>query len=156
MKLATEVLKFFHRELDRYVPLSTLKDFTDQQHINDSVNLIEIVKIIQHFKNSKYLISYKLQPNQTDPFFGEQIMGINFNNEAAKYGSYDFQYYGFQHISEHFSESVRPIVIQKKDKSWDIGTGFLLGNGHTMITARHVLEDAVIIQIKNLKGKLLF
>jgi len=79
---------------------------------------------------------------------------LPFNGTKAAIGTYDFLFYGFPYIAEQFTNSVVPICIVDNDGNHDIGTGFLLGNIHTLVTARHVVENASLIQIYGKDGQI--
>lgn len=143
--LPTEILKFFSMDVSIFEQgtgnLRTVKDFTDQPKHHTTTNVLEVFKIIAFFKNEGYLISFGNAMHE------EILVCFRYDEITARYGTYDFLPYGFSAIAKHFSGSVRPIVIRKTDGSYDIGTGFLLGNFHTLVTARHVIEDAEYIHI---------
>jgi len=46
-----------------------------------------------------------------------------------------------------------PVVVEKQDGSPDVGTCFLVGNHHTVVTARHVIKDASKIEIRGTNGE---
>ena len=149
--LPTEILQFFAVDVDLLEKGEQkprmLEEFTNQPHHFDTSNVIEIFKIIAFFKNEGLLISLgNVSPTN------ERLICVNYKEDLAKYGTYDFLIYGFSKIANHFCDSVRPIEIKKSDGSYDIGTGFLLGNGSVMITARHVVEDAESIHITAANG----
>lgn len=77
----------------------------------------------------------------------------SYNKSWDDYGYYNFVIEGFARIRNHFSNSVKPVIVYKKDGEEDIGTCFLVGNNYTVITARHVLvENAKIFIPENKEG----
>jgi hypothetical protein len=65
---------------------------------------------------------------------------FSFNREAAQYGIYDFIAYGFPLIRQHFYGAVRPVVVQKPNDDYDIGSGFLL-ESRKFLTEKHCILD---------------
>ncbi|QBO58392.1 S1 family peptidase [Chryseobacterium salivictor] len=156
--LANEILEFFsintisNSFVKKQTPKSIDEFVSQAQHI-DSLDLHKFVKTISILKNEGHLISAGLLPNGNIPIANELLIAPSYDEEFADYGSYNFLIHGFVSIAETFSNSVRPIVVLSKDGIPDIGTAFLLGNIHTIITARHVVENAKLITITNDKGE---
>lgn len=154
MNLPSKILEFFYSDLENPKADNNprkLSDFTNRPEYFESIDILEVLKIIQKLKLEGFLISCGFDYSEK-PIINERFISFNYNKAVAKYGSYDFLFYGFHRITDYFSESVRPVVIKKKDGSLDIGTSFLLGNHHTLVTAKHVVENADLIQIKDLNG----
>ena len=154
MQLPSKLLEFFYLDIDNPQPNNNpkkLSEFTNKPENVNTINILEVQKIIQKLKLEGYLLSTGFDYTE-NPITNEKLVSFNYDEAVAKYGSYDFLFYGFKSITDRFSESVRPVVITKKDDSIDIGTSFLLGNHHTLVTAKHVVEEAKLIQIKDLKG----
>lgn len=80
-------------------------------------------------------------------------VALNFNEEDAKYGKYEFIADGFEKVIERFSPSVLPVVVEKSDGSYDLGTSFVVGNNHTIFTAKHVIEGMQSIRILRAGGE---
>jgi len=149
MKLPTLILSYFSMNVNTQsgiVAAKTEAQFTEDHVSSDDIDMIEFYKAVNKFQAEGYLVSI---PNHESV---QVLMCFNFRPDVAAYGTYDFIIYGFTAIAAHFEKSVMPIVITKKDKSLDIGTGFLLGNTSTLVTARHVVEGAELIQISDRSG----
>lgn len=76
----------------------------------------------------------------------------SFDKDNAVYGKYDYITGGFEKIIENLAPSVFPVVVEKKDGSCDLGTGFVVGNENTFFTARHVVENMKSIKILGSNG----
>jgi serine protease Do len=149
MNFPAYILSYF--SIDVNTPYGIQKAKTEAQFLSDhigsdEIDMIEFYKIVNKFQNEGYLVSI---PNHE----GIQVLiSLNYRQNIADYGTYNFIFYGFVSIANHFKNSVMPIVITKQDNSLDIGTGFLLGNNSTLVTAKHVVENAELIQIPNKNG----
>ncbi len=156
--LANEILDFFSIDTvtnpieNKQTPKS-IDDFISQPQYIETLDLHRFSKIVNILKNEGILISAGLIPNGNIPISNELLIAPSYNKSVADYGSYNFIVNGFTSIADKFTNSVRPVVVISKDGKPDIGTAFLLGNSHTIITARHVVEDADIITITNDKGE---
>lgn len=72
----------------------------------------------------------------------EQILfGRNFSEINAEYGMYENIVGGPREIFQRHSDAVIPIVVKNANDDPDIGTGFLIGDTCTLVTARHVVEN---------------
>lgn len=157
--LTNEILEFFH--IDVSDPESSLKttpksvdQFVSQPQYINTLDLQRFTRIVSILKNEGLIISVGTLPSEITPILNEVLVAPSYNPEVAKYGSYKFLTEGFLLITEYFTGSVRPIVIISNDDKPDIGTGFLLGNNHTIITARHVVEKAKLITLTNKRGEM--
>ena len=157
--LTNEILEFFsidtsgQSSVEKQIPKS-IDDFVSQPQYFNTLNLHQFAKIINILKNEGILMSGGILPNGNVPISNEILIAPSYDAAVAQYGTYNFLTGGFASVAESFSGSVRPIVIISNDDQPDIGTGFLVGNKHTVVTARHVVENAKLITLTNEKGEL--
>lgn len=157
--LTNEILEFFsidtsgQSSVEKQIPKS-IDDFVSQPQYFNTLNLHQFAKIINILKNEGILMSGGILPNGNVPISNEILIAPIYDAAVAQYGTYNFLTGGFASVAESFSGSVRPIVIISNDDQPDIGTGFLVGNNHTIVTARHVVENAKLITLTNEKGEL--
>lgn len=147
MGLGTDILSFYNiieedGSLSKVQP-RTFKDFIER---DESLNLQYVRSAFQMLINEGYLVSIGYKLNRV-LLLDEMFVSLNFNEEVAKYGEYDFIVGGGLSIREHFRSSVRPIIVTKSDGSLDIGTGFLMGSNDFIVTAKHVIEGMDLVQI---------
>jgi serine protease Do len=151
IQLPTDILEFFYQDLNdpkTYRVPPSIEKLINQPKYLTTINVLEVLRIIQQFRQLGHLISAGNLNGTTDnPMTQECFVAPHYDVAVAKYGTYNFLIHGFRLIAEHFKNTVRPVVITRQDDTFDIGTGFLLGNIHTFITARHVVEHAKLIQI---------
>ncbi|MEQ9285379.1 MAG: serine protease [Cyclobacteriaceae bacterium] len=156
MGLTTEILRFFFIDIENNTEPTrpkTIGEFVQQPQYFETVNMIEVFQIINKLKTEGYITSAgHFNKIDSNPLTNEALLSLNFDEGVANYGSYDFITEGFRSIANYFKNAVRPVIIKKGDKSLDIGTSFLLGNQHTLVTARHVVEDAELIQIPDINN----
>src|SRR5690554_3626311 len=155
--LPTQILRFFAIDLSispDNSPLKTVEDFLALEDNYEKLDIILLVKILNKLKHEGLLLSIGTASSAKSPIPNETLIAINYNEAVAQYGSYNYIVNGFRDIVNNFKESVFPIVIKLKDGSFDIGTGFLVGNIYTIITAKHVVEKAEHISIITPTGKI--
>jgi serine protease Do len=134
MALPTDILRYFHPE--RIITkVFTFGDFLQEN--SERVKANELNIIIQKLRFEGLLINRgddeALNPLNT------KYQTVNFDEETANYGGYDFMVKGFPFIRETFNESVFLFLIKFDEGEQTVGTGFLVGyRGNTyVITARH-------------------
>lgn len=157
IELANEILDFFYIDFGNtssQISVKSIDEFISQPQYINTLDLVVLTKTISILKNEGLLLTVGVLPHGNIPFNNELLAAPNFDKIKAEYGSYNFLINGFPSIAETFSDSVRPITIKKKDGTPDIGTGFLLGNHCTLITAKHVVENAELITITNTVGQI--
>lgn len=149
-------IKIFFVDIDKSTNFhkpKTIEEFTNQAKYFNTVNVIEVFKIINKFKLEGLLISAGYFTNTVNNLsISETLIAFNYSEKVAEYGTYNFLINGFSSIANHFKNTVRPIIITKQNGDYDIGTGFLIGNIHTLITAKHIVEEAELIQIPDSDG----
>lgn len=148
--LPTEILRFFAFDMDDLVnksPAKTIEDFLTSHNNYEELDLVLFTKIMSKLKSEGLILTLGTEIGDKSPIPNEKLIAPNFNESVAKYGTYDFLINGFRDIANTFKSSVVPIVITKTDGTKDIGTGFLVGNKYSIITAKHVVKDAEIISI---------
>jgi serine protease Do len=153
MKLATEILRFFYRDIDndQNASLKTLDEFArSRPGWYETLNMQEILRICNKLEQEGYLIE---EVGGFGSVLNNAYLCPNFDEKRAEYGEYEFIVNGFLSIRNHFSEAVRPVIVTKPDDSLDIGTCFLAGNHHTLVTARHVIENMKLVQIEGIDGQ---
>lgn len=161
MSIPTEILRFFHFTGQPENKARTVRECLDFITEGKKLDVLEVLSILQKFKNLGRLVELHTlvsddQRAKIDSELLRQILAcFDFDENAAKYGTYDFMIYGFPAIISKFSESVFPVIIEKPDGSPDIGTAFLLGNQVSLVTAKHVIQNAINIKIMTTSGKLL-
>jgi serine protease Do len=152
--LATELVRFFHLDIDRDkpepVPHKTLDQFCESKpEWYESLNLQVVLKLCSRLEHAGYLWRGS---SSGHPFLGTTYGAPHFIEENATYGEYRFVGYGYSSILDHFSPSIFPICVTKENEDVDIGTGFLAGNQRTVVTARHVVENMKTVSIKGPDG----
>ncbi len=156
MNLPTEILQYFYIDINDKSPsnrIKTLDDFISQEKYLTTINMLEVFKIVNKFKLDGYLISGGYNSDIANKLSSEYLVSLNYDQNVANYGTYNFLFYGFGYIASYFSQTVKPIIVTKMDGSIDIGTGFFLGNKSTFITARHVIDQKKLIEIPLSSGK---
>ncbi len=125
--------------------LKTIEDFS--KYIPDggeTLDVKEVLRICSVFEHQGYLMQ---GPVLGHPILGKSYCAPNFEERRSTYGEYEFIAHGISKVREHLMGSVRPVVVTKTNGDDDIGTCFLLGNSHTLVTARHVIENMRRIEI---------
>jgi serine protease Do len=153
MPLATEIVKFFVLDPDRRgQPVKTIDDLADSRlGWQQELDISEVFRICSALEKEGYLISgTTVHPH---PIVGRTFVSFHFDERRAAYGEYEFAAHGFHRIREHFQRAVMPVVVEKGDGTPDIGTCFLAGNCHNLVTARHVVENKSRVDIRGTNGK---
>ncbi|MDP4265238.1 MAG: serine protease [Bacteroidota bacterium] len=148
MGLVAQILNFFS-----FYSLSTVHN-NQYQSLNDCINYLKgrdidiqlrrLISIIKKFEHEGFIL--KIGQKGTDPIYDSTYLAQNIYTRYLEYGAYDFYYWGFVSIRNHFLESVIPIDVEKRNGSRDIGTCFVI-DGHRLLTARHCIEGMNNIQI---------
>jgi serine protease Do len=115
------------------------------------LDMQEVFRICSALEREGYLFSATSAHNH--PIMGRTFVSLEFDERRAAYGEYEFAARGFERVREHFQHSVLPVVVEKQDGSPDIGTCFLVGNYHNLITARHVVENKKKVEIRGVNGQ---
>ena len=150
----TEIVKYFYDkpENDNVKERKTIESLTRLKP--EWENTLDMMKLIRNCeKLATEGILMKLSSGHT--LFDRCYFAPNFNESDAKYGKYDFIADGFESIIDRLSPSVLPVVVEKSDGSHELGTSFIVGNNHTIFTARHVIEDMKSIRILRAGGEAL-
>lgn len=149
MNLATQILKFFYLDINKEKSsLKTVEDFASSQPgWSSSLNVNEILRICSVFEHHGLLMQGTVLGHPIHPILGKSFCAINFEERRADYGEYEFVAHGLSKLREQLMDSVHPVVVTKKDGTEDIGTCFLAGNSHSLVTARHVVENMERIEI---------
>lgn len=143
MGLAADIVNFFYSETPQDNDASQEKSlgdfFNERIRALGSVDISEALKIIRQ-PTLQGILLYTGSHQHGKPPLSETYRSWDFNSDLAAYGGYDFLVSGFPEIHTHFSSSVRPVVVKKKDDSEGIGSGFLMHN-RSFVTCRHCIED---------------
>ena len=145
-ELATKILRFFYVDINQEnIQPKTVNDFVDSiPGAKHGLNLNEMAKICSVFEQRGLLMSGGVEGHS---ILGKSYLAANFNEMRAAYGEYEFIAHGFSLIRERLGGSVRAVVVTKKNGDKGIGTCFLIGNSHTIVTAKHVVENMKEIKI---------
>lgn len=143
MGLPTEIIKHFdmlqNKPVNGEIRPKCIGDLLLQNPEKyKGVNLMYISAICRKFVNEGLLMH--AGTNSYSPPLSECYYSYNINEEYAKYGSYDFLINGFISIRNHFTKSVIPIEVKKKNDDLDIGTGFIIDD-NKLITAAHCIKN---------------
>lgn len=150
----TEIVEYFHnkQENENVKERRTIESLTRLKP--EWENTLDMTKLIRNCeKLASEGILMELSSGHT--IFERCYFAQNFNEIDAKYGKYDFIADGFEKIIDRFSASVLPVVVEKNDGTHDLGTSFVVGNNHTIFTARHVIENMKSIRILRTGGEAL-
>lgn len=154
MQLATEIVRFFHIDISADVParpVSTIDDFSrSKPEWYETLDLRDVFRICSVLERDGYLVSTLSAGSH--PILGRGFIAPDFDERKAAYGEYEFVAHGFHRVREHFQNAVIPVVVENAEGSQDIGTCFLAGNSHTLVTARHVIENARKVEINGING----
>jgi serine protease Do len=154
MTLATELIKYFFVDFDvcgKENQIKTIDDFVNSNpHYNTTLDISEVSRICSRFEYLGLLIHGN---TGNYPFLEKSYFATNFDEKRAEYGEYEFIVHGFPLIRQRLTNSVRPVVVTKPNGDEDIGTCFLTGNIHTLVTARHVIENMSKVTILGNTGK---
>lgn len=154
MRLATEILRFFHVDFsDGAKPqnVRTIEDFCKlNEEWSETLDLQLVFRICSQLEHNGYLV--EANTFHAHPILGRGYVAPSFEERRASYGEYDFVGYGFGLLREQLGPAVRPVVVTTPSGSEDIGTCFLLGNQNTLLTARHVIDEMERIDIPDKDG----
>lgn len=148
----TEIVEYFHnkQETDIIIERRTIQSLTSlKPEWEHTLDMSKLIRDCEKLATEGILM--ELSSGHT--IFERCYYAQNFNETDAKYGSYDFIADGFEKIIERLSPSVLPVVVEKSDGSHDLGTSFVVGNNHTIFTARHVIENMKSIRILRAGGE---
>jgi serine protease Do len=158
MGLATDLVKFFYINfgiVDSSQPIKTIEDFCKSHPGGESLDIVEVLRLCTHLEQHGYLTEAGYLRDSMPhslPFIGRSFVATKFSESKAEYGEYDFIGYGFARVRAELGDAVRPVVVTKSNGEEDIGTGFLIGNQNTLITARHVIQAMSRIRIPDRYG----
>lgn len=146
--LATQLMRFFSLDFNDGEKLERLKTIGDFAQLHpewhETLDLGQVVTICGRLEREGYLLS---GGNSGYPILGSAYLAANFDERRAAYGEYEFVAEGFARIAHDLGPSVFPVVVEKSNGDPDVGSAFLLGNSHTVMTARHVVENMASVRI---------
>lgn len=146
----SEIVKYFNpAKGDSKKTIQTLLSLNPEW--DKTLNLTKLFQYCEKLTAAGIL----LELSSGTTLFERCYVAPQFDEAEEKYGTYDFIVNGFEGIIERFSPSVFPVVVEKKDGTYDLGTSFLVGNNHTLFTARHVVENMKSIKVLNSDGSAL-
>lgn len=135
---ATRLMEFFGKEPE----VMKLQSFIDQDPSwNEGLDMGHLMRVITCLTQSGLLTDYGGVGQ--DRFYHCR----SFNQTYADYEAYENIVGGPKEIFRRHSGSVLPVIVTDRHENLDIGTGFYLGTKNHLITARHVVEKKVAIQI---------
>jgi serine protease Do len=147
MGLPTEILEFFNikNAMKNNTRNGGIRPFTvsDFCRLKEKKEVFKILNICQKFVSEGLLIHCGI--SKEDPIAGHSYYNFEFNQDQADYGAYDFMVEGFLSIKNYFSNSVKPIVLDKND-SPDIGTGFVIAD-NMLVTALHCISNMKNVRV---------
>jgi serine protease Do len=140
MNIGAELAEFFYiGNANRSAEGLTPKSLGNFLSAYDYYQRIDEVLIIVNRLISEGILFFAGHSRGSPPL-SNTYGSFSFNRDAAQYGIYDFMAYGFPLIRKHFYKAVRPVVVQKPNDDYDIGSGFLLEN-RRFVTAKHCILD---------------
>lgn len=148
----TEIVEYFHDKQENGIVRErrTIQSLTSlNPEWEHTLDMSQLIRNCEKLATEGILM--ELSSGHT--IFERCYYAQNFSEIDAKYGKYDFIADGFEKIIERLSPSVFPVVVEKSDGSHDLGTSFVVGNNHTIFTARHVIEDMKSIRILRAGGE---
>ena len=135
----------------------TLREFYNFNKGKDGLSAYQLLKICSKLINEQLLI-YRGTNDIKNTMFDHFYECFEYNDDDAKYGTYEFLVYGFPCLREHFKNSVVPIIIKydqdSKEKEYDIGTCFTIADD-LLVTAKHCLPKRSDIKISNHKNEII-
>ncbi|MFI5218513.1 MAG: serine protease [Bacteroidia bacterium] len=145
MGLPLDILNFFNVSnakigINGGVP-HTVSEFVSGR---TDIDYLEVSRICKRFENEGLLV-YCGNKTET-PLTGDSYYNFGINKKLAADGSYDFLINGFLSIRNHFANSVRPVIVKKRDDDPTIGTCFVIGK-NCIVTAFHCIEEMEYIKI---------
>jgi serine protease Do len=152
MELATDILLFFHPEnIERKEKQLSMGDFLDK---NEGIYTAKSVSIaINGLQKNGFLIP--TGRNRSGGPRAEFYQTVDYDEDLAQYGTYEFRTYGFPFIRNHFERTVLPIIGKLSDGIPTIGSGFLIHFNlcDCFVTARHNVVSNKEIQIFDFNKK---
>ena len=143
MGIAADIVDFFHASKANYSSATTLQPKTVGDFLaskNWPPDLLFSVPVwCRKLCDAGLLIS--AGTGRGSPPVCECYYSYAFDEDAGRYGEYDFLVQGFPFIRDHFAAAVLAMEVQLQDGTHSIGTGFLLED-HRMLTARHCIEGS--------------
>ncbi|MEX5553278.1 trypsin-like peptidase domain-containing protein [Pseudomonas pergaminensis] len=145
----TEIVKFFAIDVDN---LGSAKNLGMLCQLNDEwenhLDVAHLVLSCENLVRAGVLLELSSGSNTYERVYA----AVNYNEIQAAYGEYDFLAEGFGEIAKKLGHSVLPIIVEKTSGDEDLGSAFLLGNPHTILTARHVVENMTRLRVLGPNG----
>lgn len=152
--LATKLVEFFNIGLDdgsKQTPKSIADFVATDPAREESLSLNHVSMICGRLEHRGYLIQGQAEL-QGWPVLNRTYFTMSYDPARASYGEYEYAAWGFPAIAQRLGPSVMPVIVEKQDESDDVGTGFLIGNSSTFVTARHVVESMNSVRILSPSG----
>jgi len=141
--LATELLRYFYIEDESRIQESrSLCSFCEHHDILTAIDVALLYSVVDMLRSERLLIAVDGAIS-----LDGRYACVNFEERRAEYGEYEFRTTGFGRVVERMSSSVVAIEVEDADGVPSIGTGFFIGNQHTIITARHVVENMRMVRV---------
>jgi serine protease Do len=137
--LATKLVRHFKVDDDQALgkkSLLTIKSFIDTDSSWErNLDFGYLLHVVSQLVHHGFLVNLGgIGENQI-------LFGRNFSETNAEYGLYENRVGGPVEIFKRHSKAVVPVIVKDSQGDPAIGTGFLIGNANTLITARHVIEN---------------
>lgn len=148
--LATKLVRHFKVndwQNSKPKPNLTLQSFIDTDSSwEESIDFGHLLYVVSQLVHHGFLVN--LGGIGADQMF----FGRNFSEINAEYGVFENRTGGPSEIFRRHSNAVVPVIVKDQMGDPDIGTGFLIGNTGTLVTARHVIENKTEIKFSNENG----
>ena len=132
MGMGTDLVRFFHRNQ------KTVSHFLSAHPQYGSAQL-PVGFACRQLANLGLLIPSGMDCNEPPPLGEYYSSWMGDISDDAAYGTFDFLIGGVLEVYDHFSPSVKPVIVTKRDGNPDMGSGFKLEGG-LFVTAAHCVE----------------
>lgn len=120
----------------------SLWEFCNHHKLMNSIDVANLFATVDALRSEQLLLAVDGNTSLDGRF-----ACVNFDERRAQYGEYEYRVLGFSRVINRLSGAVIAIEVETAEGIPTIGTGFFLGNHHTIITARHVVEAMRSVRI---------
>lgn len=153
--IATDMVEYFTVPMDHMghdKRRLSLRAFIDQHHEPEvKKDVFSLVKIVTKLTNKGVLCVATEGSILDREYLAMEYPGKDYRKY---YGAYDYMVGGPSSIHASLKDSVVPVLVKTIHDNPDIGTGFLLNDGHILCTARHNIENHKRVEIRDSNGKI--
>jgi len=149
-ELATKLMR--HYNIDTKQDPNQWPNLTLQSFIDSDSSWNETLDVGYLLFVASQLVHHGFLMNIGGTVLDQKFLVRNFSEINAEYGAYENRISGPVEIFRRHSPAVVPVIVKDSKGDPEIGTGFLLGNTHTLVTARHVIENKKEIKFANENG----